>query len=70
MIKIATKPVKKQKEKPVGFAGEDKQNKGNRGDEKSTVDSTKFKFCDETTRRRCEGKGEGGVRGREEKGKR
>ena len=51
--------MQKQKEIPAGCAGEGTQNKRNIGEEKRTVDSAKFEFCDEITRR-CEGKGEGG----------
>ena len=51
--------MKKQKGNTAGYAGEGKQRKGNIEEEKRTVHSTKFEFCDEITRRRCEGKGEG-----------
>ena len=44
--------MKKKKEFPAGYAGEDKQSKRNVGEEKRTVDSAKFEFCDEITRRR------------------
>ena len=37
-------------------AGEGKQSKGNIGEEKRTVDSANVSFCDEITRKRCEGK--------------
>ena len=50
--------MKKQKENSAGCTGEGKQSKGNIGEEKRTVDSAKFEFCDETMRRLCEGKGE------------
>ena len=53
-IKIARKSRKKQKENRAGCAGEGKQRKGNIREEKRTVDSVKFDFCDEITRR-CEG---------------
>ena len=58
-MKMARKQVEKQKENPPGCAGERRQSKGNIGEEKRTVDSAKFEFCDEITRRRCEEKGEG-----------
>ena len=51
---MARKPVKKQKENPVGCDGEGKQSKGNIGEEKRMVDSTKFEFSDEITRISCE----------------
>ena len=50
---MAKKPGKKQKENPAGCTGEGKQRKGYIGEKKMTVDSAKFKFCDEITRRRC-----------------
>ena len=46
-------------ESPAGCAGEDKQSKGNIGEEERTIDSVKFEFYDDITRRRREGKGEG-----------
>ena len=58
---MVRKPVKKQKENPAGCAGEGKQSKRNIGEEKRTVDSDKFQFCDEMKRRSYEGKeGRGG----------
>ena len=60
MIKMVRKPLKKQKENPAGCAGEDKQSKGNVN--KRAVDSVKFEFCEEITRR-CEKKGGGGESG-------
>ena len=36
-VKLARKPVKKQKENPAGCAGEGKQSKGNIGEEKRTI---------------------------------
>ena len=54
---MARKPAKKQKENPAGCAGEGKQRKGNIEEEKRTADSAKLEFCDEITRRSCEGKG-------------
>ena len=56
---MVRKPVKKQKENPAGCAGEGKQSKRNIGEEKITVESAKFEFCDEITRIRCEEKKEG-----------
>ena len=41
-IKLARKPVKKQKENPAGCAGEGEQIKGNIGEDKRMVASDKF----------------------------
>ena len=46
MIKLSKKPVKKQKENSAGCVGEGKQDNGNIGKDKKTVDSAKFEFCD------------------------
>ena len=53
---MTRKPVNKQEENPAGCTGEGKQSKGNIGEEIRTIDSAKFKFSDEITKRRCEGK--------------
>ena len=61
---MAWEPGKKPKENPAVCAGEGKQRKGNIGEEKRTVHSAIFEFCDEITRRKFEGKGggkEGGI---------
>ena len=42
MIKMARKLVKKQKENPLGCAGEGKQSEANRGEVKGTVVYAKF----------------------------
>ena len=55
---MAWKPAKIHKEISAGCAGESKQRKGYI-EEKRTVDSAKSEFCDEITRRKCEGKGGG-----------
>ena len=60
-MKIAWKPGKKQKENPAECAGNGKNSKGNIGEKKRAIDSTKFEFCDEITRRWC-----GGMGGRKE----
>ena len=44
------KAGKNWKEYPAGCAGESEQRKGNIGEEKRTVASTTFSFCDEMTR--------------------
>ena len=54
---MARKPGKKQKENPAGWAGE--SNRGEDIREKRTVNSAKFEFCDEITRRRCDEEGRG-----------
>ena len=51
---MARKPVKKPKENRAGYAGEGKHRKGYIGEEKRTVDSDKFEFYDEITRRSCD----------------
>ena len=48
---MARKPVKNRK------IIQRNENKGNIGEEKRTVDSDKFEFCDQITRRSYEGKG-------------
>ena len=53
---MVRKPGKKQKENPAGCAGEGKQKKGNIGEEKRKMYSAKCEVCNETTRRRCEGR--------------
>ena len=62
--------MKKQMEIPAGCTKEGKQSKVYIGEEKRMVDSAKFKFCDEITRRRCEGKGEGWCEGQGREGRR
>ena len=64
--KNGKKATKKQKENPVECAREGKQSKGNIGEGKRTVDSAKFEFCHEITRRRCDGKGGKGREGNQE----
>ena len=59
---MARKPGKKQKENPARCTGEGKERKDNIGEEERTIDSAKFEYCDEITRRRCDGK-EGRVEG-------
>ena len=69
---MARKPVKKQKGNPPGSAGKGKQSKGNIGEEERKVDSAKFEFYDEITRRTFEGEGDGwgrDVAGREGEGR-
>ena len=53
--------MKKRKENPAGCAGDDKQSKGNLGEDKWSAYSAKFEFCNEFTRTMCEGKGESGL---------
>ena len=53
--------MKKQEDNPAGCAGDSEQSKGNIGEERRTVDSAKFEFCDEIRRRSCERKEAVGV---------
>ena len=64
---IARKPVKLQKENSAACAGEGKQKKENI-EERRTVDSTQFEFCDEITRRRSGREGGENKKGKKGRG--
>lgn len=53
---------KKQKENTVGYAGETKRSRGNIGEQKRTVDSTKYEFMRKRCEKGWEGIEEGGER--------
>ena len=51
--------------KPAGYAGKGRRSKEFIGEEKGTVDSVTYEFCDEFMRRRCESWEKGGGKGGE-----
>ena len=66
-IKMTRKPGKGQKEYPCRVRWGSNQREGNIGEEKRTVDSAKFEFCDVITKRRREEKRGKGKRGDQER---